>query len=67
METINLSKNVAAAMEERSRATISNCVALGHAVLKSLIGNELANNPDIDLELHLTAVIGNRLESKLRG
>ena len=67
MEIIDLGKDLSAARQEDSRKTISNGIALGHAIMRELIGRELGNNPEINLEDHLSMIIGHSIESAIRG
>lgn len=67
METVDIGRDKAVRDTEVSRTTLANGVGLGMSVMRELIGRELANNPNISIEDHLTMVIGTEINTMIRG
>jgi hypothetical protein len=65
MPVVNLNTNVLINSEEQSRATVANAVTMSCAIIKELIGKELSSSKGIDLETHITAVIGSEIDKKI--
>ena len=64
MNIIAVSARDTAAAPAQTLGTLANAMAIGTAALTNLIGQELANVPDVDLESYLATVIINELESQ---
>lgn len=65
MSVIDLNSNARVANEEMTRTTVANVVTMARAVITNLIGKDLARSDGIDLEKHLSTIIGNEINKQI--
>lgn len=64
MNVIALSEKDSGAAAAQTVGTLGNAMSVGHAALRNMMGKELANVPEVDLEAYLATVIMTELENR---
>lgn len=64
MNIIAVTATDKAAAPAQTMGTLANAMAIGTTALTNMIGQELANVSDVDLEAYLATVIMNELENQ---